>query len=95
MTSEDRFFDLVQKAAKEQGARFFISSGEGRELETGQLEGEDLSGWLVPLNKANDFFNDLRNDEAEAAAKWGEFFTFAEWAQHGDSVSIAFRAHSG
>ncbi|MCL2749518.1 MAG: hypothetical protein FWE96_00705 [Coriobacteriia bacterium] len=39
-----RFFKLVQQQAEREGCVFFMDSGEGREIITEDLDGEDASG---------------------------------------------------
>lgn len=45
----DAFMELVQKEARKKNSRFFISSGEGHDLITETVEGEDLFGWLISI----------------------------------------------
>lgn len=93
MTREDRFFGLIQEAAAAQGMKFFVSCGEGHELDTGELEGEDFSGWLVPLNQVEDFLKDWKSGDTDALDAWDEFFTFAEWAEESGAIKIKFQTH--
>lgn len=51
------FMDLVQKEAWKNNSRFFISSGEGHDLITETLEGEDLFGWLIPMDRTTEFIS--------------------------------------
>lgn len=50
-----RFFSIVQGAAKERGAVFFLFCGEGHDLVTDEIDCQDLSGWLVPEGEVADF----------------------------------------
>lgn len=92
MTREERFFGLIQETAAAQGKKFFVSCGEGHELDTEGLEGEDFSGWLIPLNRAEAFLKDWKSEDTDLDA-WGEFFTFAEWAKDGGAIKITFQTH--
>lgn len=42
-----RFFGIVQDAAKKLGKVFFLWTEENNPLMTDELDGGDLSGWLV------------------------------------------------
>ncbi|WP_050698622.1 hypothetical protein [Anaeromassilibacillus senegalensis] len=93
LTPEDQFFDLIQKEALKHGAKFFVSCGEGHEIQTDQFEGEDFSGWLVPLEYAESFHKDWMTSDDQILDRWGEYFTFAEWSIQGESIRINFDAH--
>ena len=74
----ERFFELVQKEALKYGGVFFLDSGEGHDFDNGFMEGENISGWLIPLEKADNFekeylknYNDLED--------WEEYFCWVEW----------------
>ena len=51
----ERFFALVQKEALKQNCVFFADSGEGHLFENDTMEYSDLRGWLVPVEKAEEF----------------------------------------
>jgi len=86
-----RFFSIVQNKAEAENKVFFLDSGEGRELLTDELEGEDLSGWLIPKDKAA-FFETLwkKNDNLD---EWIDFFTFAIWKVNNGKVEIEFTTY--
>ncbi len=50
-----RFFTLVQEAAKEQGAIFFLETGDGHDFENDDLDGADLFGWVIQEAEADEF----------------------------------------
>lgn len=85
----NRFWSLVQSAAKKQGCVFFLDSGDGREFSTDDMEGEDLSGFLIPESKA-DAFNSAFKKGLEAGTEWSDFFRFAVWTKTGDTIEISF-----
>jgi hypothetical protein len=93
MTNEERFFDLIQETAAAQGVKFFVSCGEGNELDTEELKGEDFSGWLIPLDRAEAFAKDWKSEDTDALDAWEEFFTFAEWSEKNGVIKIIFQAH--
>ncbi len=76
----EAFFEIVQKQAGEMGFVYFVDSGEGRELFLEGIEGEDLSGWLIPEADAEDFERIWKiwskNVEDD---RWIDFYKFAIW----------------
>ena len=74
----ERFFALVQKEALKQGSVFFLDSGEGHDFDNGFMEGENLSGWLIPFGLADEFEKEYlkHNDDLE---EWEEYFCWIEW----------------
>lgn len=85
---EEKFFELVEEAAKKLHKRFFIDSGEGRDLETDRLYCEDISGWLIDEDKVNEFLKSDRNHE-----KWDEFYVFEEWENNNGEIKIDFKKY--
>lgn len=51
----NNFFELVQHEAAKKGNVFFCDCGQGNVFENNTFECEDLCGWLIPQEKANDF----------------------------------------
>ena len=84
-----KFFKIVQESAKEKGCVFFLEAGDGRDIETSEFEGEDLSGWLVPIDKANEFEPEWLVDDIDE--KWLDYFCFAEWEYQDKVVTIEFK----
>lgn len=90
------FFGLVQKAASELGKVFFLWSPECNDGQVGNLQCEDLSGWLVPMTEADAFerlwrVRDPRIWEENLDALW----SFARWSESTDSkVVISFESMS-
>ncbi len=91
---EKQFFSLIQVAANEAGAKFFMDSGEGRPIITDDLDGEDFSGWLIPQALTAEFEQSWKNGTQNDDSKWDEFFTFAEWEKNGERVIIRFNKHA-
>ena len=85
----ENFFSFVRAAADKIGCIFFVDCGEGRELLTEDLEGEDLSGWLIPKDEADKFQKEF--DSGEISEKWNNEFVFAIWNQNGKNISIDFK----
>lgn len=85
----EKFFSYVRNEADKRNCVFFVDCGEGRELFTDELDGEDLSGWLIPKVEADTFEKEFKtNDVSE---KWNDFVCFAIWEQIGEKVEIEFK----
>lgn len=89
----ENFFGLVRKEASKKGSLFFVDSGEGRELFMPGIEGEDLFGWLIPKDRADEFEDEFVKN-AVNADKWEEFECFAQWHRKGDVINISFEMMS-
>ena len=74
-----RFFSIVQDSARILGCTFFLWAGEGHEIETETFEGEDLSGWLIPESKAEDFEARWRMGLEALGDDFDDDFAFARW----------------
>ena len=73
----ERFFELVQKEALKQNCVFFLDSGEGHLFENDTMEYSDLRGWLVPVEKAEEFEKEyLKGGDPEG---WYDYFCWEEW----------------
>lgn len=90
----ERFFKLVQEEAERQGCVFFMDAGDGRDFETATMEGEDLTGFLIPAFQADAFNSRFQADLGfpHNAPEWADFFRFATWKQDGDKITIQFTA---
>ena len=90
----NRFFQLVQDEAQKKNAVFFLLSGEGRDIVLPNLEGEDLSGWLIPADRADEFEKDWQiSDSSEHLKKWDDYFLWAEWKEQNGVISIQFKSY--
>ena len=83
------FFRLVQKAAGHLGKIFFLDCGEGHPFEDETIECEDLSGWLVPQEEADEF-GKIFYAEKEIPAKWDSCGTFVSWEIINGQIAIFF-----
>jgi hypothetical protein len=95
-TEEDdkfiKFFNLVQLQAGKQDAVFFLDCGEGNEVETDEISGENLSGWLVPNNKAAQFEQEWKSHNGVFySTKWDKFFCWALWKNSRGNINISFK----
>ena len=85
-----RFFAFVRSAALAYEAVFFVDCGEGHELLTKTLDGEDLSGWLIPQREADRFQSEF--DSGNVSDQWDEFMRIAVWSQTNDGIQIRFKS---
>lgn len=87
----EHFFTFVRNAAAAQGAVFFVDCGEGRELLTDTLDGEDLSGWLIPQRDADRFQTEF--DAGDVSGQWDDFMRIAVWSLLSkDEIQIKFNS---
>lgn len=83
----ERFFEIVQDAARAIGCTYFLDAGDGREFEADSLEGEDLMGWLIPDEKLDAFQDAFYTDDI--SDDWSEFYKWAIW-ENPDNPLIKF-----
>lgn len=88
-----RFFTLVQEAAKEQGAIFFLETGDGHDFENDEMEGENLFGWLIPEAEADRFEEIWRRNphDLDALDEWYDVLGFAKWEVADGTMRIFFK----
>jgi len=86
----DKYFALVQEAATKQGKIFFMDTGEGREHATDDMDMEDLSGWLVPVELEEEFAQEWGNNIRD---EWdAPFYRFAIWSiDDSGKVQVEFK----
>jgi hypothetical protein len=51
----ENFFTMVQSTMYKSNCVFFLDTGNGNEFETEFMEGEELVGWVIPINMADEF----------------------------------------
>ncbi len=89
------FWKLIQNEANKVECAFFGFAGEGRDFKTPDMEGEDFSGWLVPLSDAKAFeqlWQSCSDDTQKLEHKFpSSKFVFAIWHKNTDSVSVEFK----
>ncbi len=90
-----KYWEIVQSKANDLQSIYFLDAGEGREYFGDGIEAEDVSGWLIPKNKADEFklLWDNRSDKL-FDDEWDEFYVFAEWQVGKDnSLSVEFKRY--
>ena len=83
----EKFFSIVQDAARKQNRVFFLDSGDGHDFETDTLEGEDLMGWLIPKDFVSEFKKEW--ETGNVSDSWSDFFVWAIW-ENADNPTIKF-----
>lgn len=83
-----KFFEIVQQEAERESSVFFLEAGDGRDFETKDLEGEDLQGWLIPKNRADEFEKQWKKGQPNE--DWDEFFCFAIWKKEEGKIKVKF-----
>lgn len=73
----EKYFVIVQEAAKKKDCVFFLDAGDGRDFNTDTLEGEDLMGWLVPQDKVSEFVKEW--ESGNVSDDWSDFYKWAVW----------------
>ena len=85
------FFRIVQDAAARAGGVFFLWSGEGHELIDDELDGEDLSGWLVPFERADEFELKWLARPCQIGDDFDDDAAFARWSKDSSgNIAIDF-----
>jgi len=84
-----RFFEVVQQHATALGFVFFLDTGEGRDVSFQDMEGEDISGWLIPCQHAAEFQDEWEN--TRPSDQWLSFFRFAIWRLENGNLMIDFK----
>lgn len=85
------FFEIVQNLASKHKKVFFLDAGLGREVVKEEYEGENMQGWLIPMEKANEFekqFSAFKNGE-----EWDDFFAILEWEEVNGEIKIFFEEY--
>lgn len=87
----EKFFEIVQNTAKKHGFVFFLDAGDGNDIITDEMEGEDLQGWIVPENEAKDFEKKFVAFEDKMLNN--KFYGFAIWYKSDEQIKIRFEQY--
>lgn len=89
----ERFFSVIQQAAQEKHAVFFLFAGEGHPFTVADMEGEDLSGWLIPAERAAIFECQwAQNNSLSALQGWTDYFVWAVWSFENGTLLVQFES---
>lgn len=84
----DKFWNLVQETAGKDEKVFFADCGEGHDFETADMEGEDFCGWLIPIEKVNEFETDWKKQNV--SDEWSDNMVWLEWKNDNGIISVKF-----
>ena len=87
----NRYWEIVQSKAASLGMIFFADCGEGREFYLKDMEGEDIRGWLIPLDKAEEFQREW--EKYNESDQWIDSIFWAEWTINDGAVSVEFNTY--
>lgn len=91
----NRFFQLIQDAAAKRDAVFFAFAGEGNDLILTNIECEDMTGWLIPQNKAAEFEPEWKaSSDLDHLERWSDYFLWAEWKLNNGKIQIEFKRYT-
>lgn len=82
----ERFFSLIQREAAKKDAVFFLECGEGHDFSTDRMEGEDLRGWLIPIEQADRFEKEWK--AGSPGDEWAGRIAWATWSGSESSPTI-------
>ncbi|MDR0852359.1 MAG: hypothetical protein LBN36_07675 [Clostridiales Family XIII bacterium] len=85
-----RFWMEIQKAAAEKNAVFYLDTGEGHDFETPEMEGEYLSGWLVPVERCEAFELGWKLGSDYVADEFDDVCLIAKWSFVDGNLVIRF-----
>ena len=89
----EAYFVKVQEAAAKKGCVYFCDTTEGNAFSDGEMEGENLAGWLVPEAEADAFEKDFLDEEIDM--KWDSAYHFALWKKEKDGgIGVQFLHYS-
>lgn len=87
----NRFWEVIQAEAASRGLVFFADCGEGREFFLDDMEGEDIRGWLIPVDKAEEFQREW--EKYNVSDQWIDSIFWAEWSINEGTVSVEFNTY--
>lgn len=86
-----KFWELVEKEAKNKNCFFFAQCGDGHEDENEDMEMSDMFGWLVPLEFFDDIDKHYRDmDEQYISVHYDKYFKSMEWEKQNGNIIIKF-----
>lgn len=74
-----KFFACVQERASQDGNVFFLDVVQGNDRFWKEMHISELSGWLIPSDKATAFENDFSSYNEWKDGMWNDFYTWLEW----------------
>ncbi len=84
-----KFWNIVQEKAREHNKTFFLDCGEGNVYENQEIECENLSGWLIPDDKLEDF-QKIFTTNSSISDEWENTITFVSWSLKNGNIIVEF-----
>lgn len=82
------YFARIQVETAKMNAVFFADAGDGNDFETLDWEGENMMGWLIPIERVAEF--EPLWAQSTFDDSWFAFFGWAVWYSNGNSIGIRF-----
>ncbi len=84
-----KFWEIVQREAQKNNKTFFLDCGDGHMYEDEHIECEDLTGWLIDNQKADDFNEDFIKNTS-ISDEWADDIVSVKWNKNGDIITVQF-----
>lgn len=82
------FIEYVNLKANRLNCFYFLDCVDGNDIEYAGMQVADLCGWLIPIDKVEEFlpvWQSFKEDDT-----WIEYYTFVEWKRTDDDIEINF-----
>lgn len=83
------FFEFVQKCAKDRNCVFFCDTAQGDEFSLNDMDGDSLTGWLIPTNEASGFEKSFLSGNINDDI-WENNYVLVNWHIKDGTLSITF-----
>ncbi|MDR0854407.1 MAG: hypothetical protein LBN34_08550 [Clostridiales Family XIII bacterium] len=84
------YWEIVQAKASSSDSIFFLDAGDGRSITIGNVEAEDVYGYLIP-KAISKKFEALWISECDLE-EYGKYYTLAKWTLHEGNILVDFRS---
>jgi len=86
---ENNFRAALQREAEKVGSVFFEDIENGQEIETADMIGWDMFGFLIPKHLEDEFRKAWEKNDTEA---WDSFLVSEKVSENAGKISIVFNA---
>ena len=90
--SFERFINIVETEANKSNSVFFVDTQESVESLIGNkepVECAELSGWLIPNDKAEEFAKDFEG--FKDLSEWEDFVAWVNWENKNGKISVKIK----
>lgn len=84
----ERFFSNIQTEAEKENCVFYAEAGDGNDFVTWDMEGENMMGWLISMEKLSEFEPVWMASEVDD--QWSDYFKWAVWSRTEEGICIRF-----